>query len=91
MFASTFDQRLRVPGQGAHRPSVLESCLFLLAAVLTMPSYFDLHPVRVTSVFHDLGVQQWRLEQRMLGIEVKVPKSKVPEPDEQADEISEEG
>ncbi len=51
-----------------------------------MPDYFDIHPIRAASVFHDLGVQLWRLEQRMLGIEVKGP-----EPEDQVPETSEEG
>jgi hypothetical protein len=29
--------------------------------------YFELHPIRVTSVAHDHGVDEWRLVQRLLG------------------------
>lgn len=28
--------------------------------------YFAVHPIRIATIFHDLGVQQWALEQRML-------------------------
>lgn len=67
--------------------------MLFLAAVLkiVMPDYFDIHSIRVASIFHDLGVQQWRLEQRMLGIEVKVPKSESQEPENQVPEVAEEG
>lgn len=56
-----------------------------------MPDYFDIHPVRVASIFHDLGVEQWQLEQRMLGFEVKVAKPESPEPESQVPETSEDG
>jgi|WetSurSiteA1Bulk_404760.scaffolds.fasta_scaffold12046_3 hypothetical protein len=33
-----------------------------------MSDYFKFRPIRIASVFHDLGVQEWRLEQWHRGL-----------------------